>query len=207
MKEETAEKLEEFFRALAGAHDPLLLLDYDGDAGAVSRGSLQGASVGGRAGAADAHSRNRDGRGWWRLPGRPAAEIAPLLGLETRLEVWGLHGAERLLPDGRRELERVPAATGARLDEVRALLREDSFGGLFEDKANGAVVHWRGVAARKAREIERRVRELFLPVTAMEGVTLLEFEAGLELRTGRDKGGAVGGDSAGGWRLAVRLRF
>ena len=146
--------------------------------------------MGRRAGAADAHSKkgaDADG-GDYRAAG---GEIAPLLGLETPLEVWGLHGAERLLPDGRRELERVPAATRARLDEVRALLREDSLGGLFEDKANGAVMHWRGVAARKAREIERRTRELFLPVAAMEGVALLEFEAGLELRTGRDKGGAV----------------
>ena len=45
------------------------------------------------------------------VTGRPAAEIAPLLGLEPPLEVWGLHGAERLYPDGRRELEE--AARGA----------------------------------------------------------------------------------------------
>jgi trehalose-phosphatase len=125
------------------------------------------------------------------ITGRPAAEIAPLLGLETPLEVWGLHGAERLYPDGRRELEDAPASTRARLDDLRERLRRDSLGGLFEDKANGAVMHWRGASPAKARVIEERTRALFEPLARLDGLGLLEFEAGLELRAGRDKGGAV----------------
>jgi trehalose-phosphatase len=125
------------------------------------------------------------------ITGRPAVEIAPMLGLDPPAEVWGLHGAERLYPDGRRELEQAPAATQARLDELREHLRRDSLGGLFEDKANGVVMHWRGVSRRKAEQIERRARELFEPLTKMEGLALLDFEAGLELRAGRNKGGAV----------------
>jgi len=125
------------------------------------------------------------------ITGRPAREIAPMLGLEPALEVWGLHGAERLYPDGRRELEAAPAATQAKLEELREHLRRDSLGGLFEDKANGVVMHWRGVSQRKARQIEQRTRELFEPLAQMEGLALLEFEAGLELRAGRNKGGAV----------------
>ena len=39
------------------------------------------------------------------VSGRPAEEILPLLALEPAPEVWGLHGSERLRPDGRRELE------------------------------------------------------------------------------------------------------
>ena len=42
------------------------------------------------------------------VTGRPAREIGPLLGLEKMPEVWGLHGAERLHPNGRRELEKHP---------------------------------------------------------------------------------------------------
>jgi len=125
------------------------------------------------------------------ITGRPAVEIAPMLGLDPPAEVWGLHGAERLYPDGRRELEQAPAATQARLDELREHRRRDSLGGLFEDKANGVVMHWRGVSRRKAEQIERRARELFEPLTKMEGLALLDFEAGLELRAGRNKGGAV----------------
>ncbi len=125
------------------------------------------------------------------ITGRPAAEIAPMLGLDPPLEVWGLHGAERLFPDGRRELEQAPPATQARLEELREFLQRDSLGGLFEDKANGVVMHWRGVSRQKAEAIERQTRELFEPLTKMKGLALLEFEAGLELRVGRNKGGAV----------------
>ena len=125
------------------------------------------------------------------VTGRPAAEIAPMLGLEPPLEVWGLHGAERLYPDGRRELEEAAPAVRLKLDELREGLRRDSLGGLFEDKANGVVMHWRGASRRKAEQIERRTRALFEPLTRMEGLALLEFDQGLELRVGRNKGGAV----------------
>jgi trehalose 6-phosphate phosphatase len=39
--------------------------------------------------------------------------------------------------------------------------------------------------------IERRTRQLFEPLAELDDLALLEFEAGLELRVGRDKGGAV----------------
>jgi trehalose-phosphatase len=88
-------------------------------------------------------------------------------------------------------LEQAPAATQAKLEELREFLKRDSLGGLFEDKANGVVMHWRGVSRRKAEQIEQRTRVLFEPLAQMEGLALLDFDAGLELRVGRDKGGAV----------------
>jgi trehalose-phosphatase len=125
------------------------------------------------------------------ITGRPAEEIAPLLGLEQPIEVWGLHGAERLYPDGRRELEAGSGAAQQKLEELRERLGRDSLGGRFEDKPNAAVMHWRGLPPHKARAIEKKTRQLFEPLAEMDGLGLLEFEAGLELRVGRDKGGAV----------------
>jgi trehalose-phosphatase len=125
------------------------------------------------------------------VTGRPPREIQPLLALATPVEVWGLHGAERLFPDGHSELEEASPAARAKLDELTALLQRDSFGGLFEGKPNAVVMHWRGVSRRDAREIETRTRELFEPATKIEGMQLLAFERGLELRTGRNKGDAV----------------
>ncbi len=52
-------------------------------------------------------------------------------------------------------------------------------------------MHWRGASPRTAKFIETRTRELFEPLSRLEGLTLLEFESGLELRVGRNKGGAV----------------
>jgi trehalose-phosphatase len=114
-----------------------------------------------------------------------------MLGLDEPIEVWGLHGAERLYTDGRRELDTAKGEVRVRLDAVRAQLRKDALGGLYEDKANAAVMHWRGFSAEKARQIEQRARALFDPLKDLEGLRLLEFDGGVELRAGRDKGGAV----------------
>ena len=79
----------------------------------------------------------------------------------------------------------------AELDELREQLRRDPFGGLFEDKPNAVVMHWRGHSIRQAKLIEQKTRALFEPAAQVSGLSLLEFEAGVELRVGRDKGGAV----------------
>ena len=190
MREAAAEKLEDFFRAFTGARTPLLLLDYDGTLAPFRLDRFQARPwVGVRELLLCIQKQGRTHMVV--VTGRPAAEIAPLLGLETSLEVWGLHGAERLHLDGRRELEEALPSTRAKLDELRERLQGDSLGGLFEDKANGVVVHWRGASPDKARRIEQRARALFEPLARMDGLALLEFESGLELRTGRDKGEAV----------------
>ncbi|MGA7340946.1 MAG: trehalose-phosphatase [Terracidiphilus sp.] len=189
-RDETEEKLRDFFGGFAGAATSLLLLDYDGTLAPFRVDRFKArpwAGVRELLNCIQSQKRTR----LVVITGRPAEEIVPLLGLETRPEVWGLHGAERLYPDGRREMDTVAPAARAQLDEMRTLLRRDSLGGLFEEKPNAAVMHWRGVAPEKARRIEKRTRELFEPPARTEGLTLLEFECGLELRAGRDKGGAV----------------
>jgi trehalose-phosphatase len=190
LNSEAAKKLKAFFDGFAGHARPLLLLDYDGTLAPFRVDRFQARPWAGARERLAAIER-QGGTRMAVITGRPAAEIAPMLALDSPLEVWGLHGAERLYPDGRRELEQAPAATQAKLEELRQLLRRDSLGGLFEDKANGVVMHWRGVSRRKAERIEQRTRALFAPLARMEGLALLEFDAGLELRVGRNKGGAV----------------
>jgi trehalose 6-phosphate phosphatase len=187
---DAAQKLEQFIETFGDGTPPLLLLDYDGTLAPFRVDRFKArpwVGVRERLNAIQKQQRTR----MVVITGRPAGEIAPMLGLAAPIEVWGLHGAERLHLDGRRELEQASAATQEKLDELRAKLRQDSLGGLFEDKANGVVMHWRGATARKAKLVEERARALFEPLTAMEGLALLKFEAGLELRVGRDKGGAV----------------
>ncbi len=125
------------------------------------------------------------------VTGRPAAEIVPLLGMNPTPEVWGLHGSEHLHADGRCELEMPPPAIRAQLNALYRRLRRDSFGGLVEKKTNALVMHWRGVSPAKANVIEARTRSLFEPLAQLDGLALLKFESGLELRAGRDKGEVV----------------
>lgn len=190
MTPETEEKLKSFFCGFANEAKPLLLLDYDGTLAPFRIDRFKARPWAGVRKLLTRIQRQGSTR-IAVITGRPAAEIAPMLALDEPLEVWGLHGAERLFPDGRRELEQAPGEAWAKLEAVREQLRYDSMGGLFEDKANAAVMHWRGVAPAKAKLIERRTRALFEPLARIGGLGLLEFEAGLELRVGRDKGGAV----------------
>ncbi|HVC46814.1 MAG TPA: trehalose-phosphatase [Terracidiphilus sp.] len=190
MTPETANKLEEFFRAFTPAARPLLLLDYDGTLAGFRVDRFKARPW---AGLRVLLTRiQREGRTRMAvITGRPPEEIAPMLALEPPLEVWGLHGAERLRRDGRREQAEISAEARERLDEVRARLKQDALGGLYEDKPNAAVMHWRGRSPIAAEQIEQRTRALFEPLAQLEGLSLLKFEAGLELRAGRDKGGAV----------------
>lgn len=190
MTNETQSKLDDFFRCFAGAARPSLLLDYDGTLAPfrVDRFKAQP-----WAGVRELLNQIQS-QGRTRLvvvTGRPAQEILPLLRIEPAPEVWGLHGAERLHVDGRRDFQQLSPTVRAELDALSAQLKREATGGLIEEKPNAIVMHWRGVPPVRAKAIEKRTRALFEPATRMNDLSLLEFEAGLELRSGRDKGGAV----------------
>ena len=190
MTEESLQKLQKFFRTFNPSATALLLLDYDGTLAGFRVDRFQARPW---AGVLELLVRIQQ-QGNTRIAvitGRPAAEISQMLVLNPPVEVWGLHGAERLYPDGHREMEQQSPAVRAALEDIRRQLRQDAFGGLFEDKPNAAVMHWRGKSPELAQEIEQRTRALFEPHVQQGGLRLLQFEAGLELRAGRDKGGAV----------------
>ena len=188
--DDAAKRLDDFFGTFSGAAIPLLLVDYDGTLAPFRVDRFKArpwAGVQRLMNLIQSQEKTRIVV----VTGRPAAEIAPLLGIERAPEVWGLHGSERMHRDGRRELEQVPAAACTRLKAACEQLRRDSFGGLFEEKSNAAAMHWRGISTAKAKAIEKRTRALFESLAQTDGLSLVEFEAGLELRAGRDKGQAV----------------
>jgi trehalose 6-phosphate phosphatase len=177
--QEAEGRLERFFREFEGGGAPLLLLDYDGTLAPFQVDRFKARPWPGVRQRLNTIQKQRKTR------------IAALLGVEQPIEVWGLHGAERLYADGRCELEWIPENLEQQLEALRERLRRDSFGGVFEDKPNAAVMHWRGAAPEVARGIEEQTRALFEPLARERGFRLLQFEAGLELRAGRDKSAAV----------------
>lgn len=114
MTAETAEKPKDFFGAFAGAATPFLLLDYDGTLAPFRVDRFQARPW---AGVRELLTRiERQRRTHIAvITGRTAHEIVPLLGIDPPPEIWGLHGAERLFPSGRRELEPAPPAAREKL--------------------------------------------------------------------------------------------
>ncbi len=190
MNAHTAKRVKEFLRAAADAPQRLLLLDYDGTLADFRVDRFKAKPW---AGVTDLLNKiqRQERTKIAAVTGRPPEEVAAMLRLHHPIEVWGLHGAMRLRTNGKQELEKQSPEVQKALAALRRHLHRDALGGLFEDKPNAAVMHWRGHALAKAREIERRTRELFEPLAKIKGLRLLKFEAGLELRAGRDKGGAV----------------
>jgi len=182
--------LDAFFGTFARAAQFLLLLDYDGTLAPFRVDRYRARPYPGVAKLLKCIQEQGRTR-MVVVTGRPAGEVPPLLGLVPAPEVWGLHGVERLHADGRREFDVPSPQTRARLEAVSAKLRRDAFGGLLEEKPNAVVMHWRGVPKEKALLVEKQARALFEPLAQLDGLGLLEFEAGLELRAGRGKGDAV----------------
>ena len=126
------------------------------------------------------------------LSGRPVAELERLLPLDPLPELWGVHGWEHRLPDGRRADPPLP--NGVReLLESEARLLADLPPQRLERKTASLALHWRGVRAGGARELERRVAPRWRGLAAAEpALDLRRFDGGLELRAaGRDKGSAM----------------
>jgi trehalose 6-phosphate phosphatase len=125
------------------------------------------------------------------VTGRSAEEVASQMGMNTVPEIWGLHGAERLYPDGRLEQEDLIADEQAVLEAARAAIHGARLGVRVEEKRNAVVVHWRGKPLRSIHAVQTRALSLLGPFAELAGMKLLQFDGGLELRGGRDKGDAV----------------
>lgn len=172
-----------FFERVASAAGRLLMLDYDGTlapfdvrperavpypevatalAGIVAAGGTRVVIV----------------------SGRPAAEVPPLLGLASPPEIWGSHGWERLLPDGRRIVEQPGQAARQGLADAGAALEAIMpHGARLEEKLASLALHWRALPASAGEELARRAREMWKPMVENGALELLPFDGGLELRS------------------------
>jgi trehalose-phosphatase len=127
------------------------------------------------------------------VTGRPVGDLVPLLNLRRRPELWGAHGWERLLPDGRADNARPgPGARRQLREGARRARRLACAGARVENKPASVAVHWRGTSSPAAAEIREAVPRLWGPLTTEGSVELQPFECGVELKArGRDKGYAV----------------
>jgi trehalose-phosphatase len=183
-------KLDEFFQSVNAASESLLLLDFDGT---LAPFRVDPSKVRPWAGIVNLLDKIQQA-GRTRLAiitGRPAGDVASQLGMDNAPEIWGLHGAERLYPDGRLEEEELIADEQALLEAARSAVREARLGVRVEEKRNAVVVHWRGKSPHSIHAARSRALKLLRPFADNPAMKLLQFDGGLELRAGRDKGDAV----------------
>lgn len=118
------------------------------------------------------------------VSGRRAAEIVPLLGLERHPEIWGCHGWERLLPDGTLRTQPLSGREAGLLDQAAHAARELVAAGVrIECKTASVALHWRGLAPEQIEHARERTLAAWSPLTGTEGMELLRFDGGLELRS------------------------
>jgi trehalose-phosphatase len=113
--------------------------------------------------------------------------------LAEPLEIWGVHGWERLRPDGSYGITQLPEAA------LPALVAADEWaedlaglGARAERKPASIAFHWRGLPDQQVASIRRELLRRWASLGNPKQVRLRAFDGGIELgAAGRDKGDVV----------------
>ncbi|HUA16752.1 MAG TPA: trehalose-phosphatase [Verrucomicrobiae bacterium] len=182
-------RLTHFFERLAHAPARALILDYDGTLAPFSPERHRALPYPAVPPLLD-RIRDRDDTRLVFVTGRRAYEVAALLGMK-HLEVWGCHGFSRLLPDGTYCSPKLNEEKVRRMARANELLVNEGLFDLLEFKPASTAIHWRGFEAG-ANQVARKVERIWATLPTREGLRLLEFDGGMEIRVeGFDKGDAV----------------
>lgn len=126
------------------------------------------------------------------ISGRPAKSLPSLLGTSIPLEIWGAHGAERLLPDGTFVPPKLSEQTreGLRQAHWQALLSMPPT--RIERKSVSVAVHWRGLPLKERVALRKGIEERWRAIANRFGLSMRPFDGGLEIiASGVNKGTAV----------------
>lgn len=126
------------------------------------------------------------------ISGRQAEEVRALLGVQPAPEIWGVHGRQRLFPDGHQKMAPLRQAEEKALEEASAWLEARGYLRFAECKPGSIAVHWRGLPPDQVATLGPAVHAAFGPIAERSGLSLLQFDGGLELRPLEpNKGSAV----------------
>jgi len=180
-----------FLQTVAKASQAVLFLDYDGTLAPFHARRDQAYPYPGVALVLQEIVRNGKTR-LVIISGRDATEILPLLNLQPRPEVWGVHGLQRLKSDGTMEMQHLDERTLDGLSDADRWLGYQQLRHTAEFKAGSIAVHWRGLSEADAEDLRQRVLLGWRPIAEHSGLDLLTFDGGVEIRAfAADKGVAV----------------
>ncbi len=119
------------------------------------------------------------------VTGRRARNLRRMIPLTPVPEIWGTQGLERLRPDGDYEQFPVRGAQLRRIALAKAALRAAQVRGWLEQKPGSLALHWRGLPVA---EMKRDMAAALCALSREEGkdgLRLLKFDGGVELRVAR----------------------
>jgi trehalose 6-phosphate phosphatase len=180
-----------FFEQLARARKSVLLLDYDGTIAPFRTNRHQAFPYAEVPELLDSIM-STCGTRVVLISGRPAGQIRPFLGSIPQPEIWGAHGVERLLPDGRYEALPITEEAAAALRDAAVRLQEEGLGHLCETKRGAVAIHWRGLKRTQIEDIRGTAYRSLISLACQADLRMVEFDGGLELRVrAGNKGHAV----------------
>ncbi len=191
LRPEVKSQLEPFLDNVARASEALMLLDYDGTLAPFKLQRNQAYPYPGVVILLQQIVRSCRTR-LVVISGREAAEVSPLLNLHPRPEVWGSHGLQRLRTNGSSEMQSLDERTLDGLSDADRWLTYQQLRHAAEFKTGGVAVHWRGLSDTDVEDLRSRVLLGWRPIAERNGLDLLEFDGGLEIRSRyANKGDAV----------------
>jgi len=126
------------------------------------------------------------------ISGRRAKIARDLLQLEIQPEIWGSHGCERMLPDGTFREPVLSEIEKEGLTKVKIWAINSGLADIIEEKPAGIAFHWRGLDDDRAEMIEYSVRGEWSGSETVNGLKLLDFDCGIEIKAASvNKGRAV----------------
>ena len=126
------------------------------------------------------------------VSGRDVSELPSRLGIQPVPELWGLHGLQRRKPDGTVETAPLDQSHLDGLADAGRWLQYQRLQHIAEFKTGSIAAHWRGLSESEAAEISARVTLGWDPIAARNGLQMLEFDNGVEIRApGANKGDVV----------------
>ena len=126
------------------------------------------------------------------VSGRSIDDLKPFLDFDNQPEIWGCHGWERMMPDGSYTVSQLSADVSEGLEMALRVAMEAGLRDRCEKKPACLALHWRGEERRVISGIRNGVGKHWERVAEEKGLSLHEFDGGIELRPpGKDKGKAV----------------
>jgi len=183
--------IDDFSKTLRGAPKRGLLLDYDGTLAPFHKEPARAFPYPGVTSVLD-RIMDSDATRLVIISGRWIQDLLPLLPLRKQPEIWGSHGLERRRSDGTYEVAPMEEKAIQGLVEADEIIRNLGLSALAEEKPGCLAIHWRGLEEQKVAQIRNRVEPGWSALAQRSGLSLLEFDGGIELRVpARNKGDAV----------------